>query len=300
MQRTLGGFAAALALAATLFVPFGPAQAQAPARPAIATTKVPGTDNVYVFRNGAHQAMFVVTTDGVIATDPVAYGRPTGGQQYLDEIRKVTSQPIKYLVYSHHHFDHIAGGKAFKDAGATVIAHRRADERLRLLQDPHTVLPDQVVGNDGHVIRLGGTILELSYHGLNHSDSTLVMRLPQYGILFIVDTIPVGTFPGRGLIDFHPLETEQFMQKVIDMDWATLIPGHPGPGDRLGTKQDVRDQLQLLKDASAEMKVMAQAGKCWDQAEKDFKLPKYENWPGYAAGLPFMARRMCGLWGRGT
>ncbi len=98
MHRTFGGFTAALALAATLFVPFGLAQAQAPARPVIATTKVPGADNVYVFRNGAHQAMFVVTTDGVIATDPVAYGRPTGGQQYLDEIRKVTSQPIKYLV----------------------------------------------------------------------------------------------------------------------------------------------------------------------------------------------------------
>src|SRR5216684_1687362 len=46
-----------------------PAQAQAPARPQIATTKVSGTDNVYIFRNGNHQAMFVVTKDGVIATD---------------------------------------------------------------------------------------------------------------------------------------------------------------------------------------------------------------------------------------
>ncbi len=43
-----------------------------------------------------------------------------------------------------------------------------------------------------------------------------------------------------------------------------------------------------------------QAGKCWDTAEKEFKLPKYESWPGYASGLPFIARRYCGLWGRGT
>lgn len=68
----------------------------------------------------------------------------------------------------------------------------------------------------------------------------------------------------------------------------------------LGTKQDAADRLQLLQDASAEMKVMAQAGKCWDTAEKEFKLAKYESWPGYAAGLPFIARRYCGLWGRGT
>jgi glyoxylase-like metal-dependent hydrolase (beta-lactamase superfamily II) len=70
--------------------------------------------------------MFVVTKDGVIATDPIAYGRPNGGQQYVDEIKKVTDKPIKYLIYSHHHYDHIAGGKAFKDAGATTLRTRRS------------------------------------------------------------------------------------------------------------------------------------------------------------------------------
>src|SRR2546428_3897988 len=98
------------------------AQAQQPAAPPFATTKV--TENVYIFRNGNHQSMFIVTPAGVIATDPIAYGRPTGGQQYVDEIKKVTDKPIKYLIYSHHHYDHIAGGKAFKDAGARIIAHK--------------------------------------------------------------------------------------------------------------------------------------------------------------------------------
>src|SRR5687767_8254752 len=86
-------------------------QAQpAPAAPQIATTKVEGSENVYTFRNGNSQSMFIVTNDGVIAADPVGYGRPEGGATYLAEIRKVTNQPIRYLVYSHHHFDHIAGG----------------------------------------------------------------------------------------------------------------------------------------------------------------------------------------------
>lgn len=283
-----------------LAVCVGLAQAQQPARPQIATTKVEGTDNVYVFRNGNHQSMFVVTNDGVIATDPVAYGRPNGGQQYLDEIRKVTDKPVKYVIYSHHHFDHIAGGKAFKDAGATFIAHHQAKKRLEKLMDPNTVLPDEVVSDRGRTIRLGGVSVELSYHGLNHSDSTLVMRLPKEKIIFVVDTIPVGTVPGRGMIDFHPFETEEFLKKVLTMDWERLIPGHPGPGDRLGTKKDVEDQLTLLQAASAEMKKLAQEGKCWDAAEKEFQLPDYAKWPGYAAGLPFIARRYCGLWGRGT
>jgi glyoxylase-like metal-dependent hydrolase (beta-lactamase superfamily II) len=284
-----------LALAACLFAA-GAAEAQ---RPQIQTTKVPGTDGVYVFRNGGHQAMFVVTPDGVIATDPVAYGRPDGGRQYLEEIRKVTDKPVKYMVYSHHHFDHIAGGKAFKDAGAVFVAHRNAARRLAAIKDPHTVLPDQSFANF-RTIELGGTKLELRYLGVNHSDSTLVMRLPKEKIIFVVDTIPVGTFPGRGFIDIDPIASEAFIEKVLKMDWERLIPGHPGPGDRLGTKQDARDQLTLMREASAGMKELAQAGKCWEPAEREFQMPKYKDWPGYEAGMPLVARRYCGLWGRGS
>ena len=201
--------------------------AQQAQRPPTEATKVDGTENVYIWRNQNHQAMFIVTKDGVIATDPVAYGRPTGGQQYVDAIKKITDKPIKYLIYSHVHFDHIAGGKAFKDAGARVIAHKNATARLKTLKDPNTVIPDESVGNK-KVIKLGGTTLELLYLGLNHSDSTLVMRLPKEKIIFVVDTIPVGSFPGRGFIDIYPLETEDFLKKVIAMDWERMIPGHPG------------------------------------------------------------------------
>jgi glyoxylase-like metal-dependent hydrolase (beta-lactamase superfamily II) len=212
----------------------------------------------------------------------------------------VTNQPVRYMIYSHHHFDHIAGGKPFKDAGATFIAHKRAKERLLVLNDPNTVIPDWTVG-DGAIVTLGGTKLELWYLGLNHSDSTLVMRLPKEKLIFVVDTIPVGAFPGRGFIDIYPLETETFIKRVLAMDWDRLIPGHPGqPNGRLGTKKDAQDTLTLMQEASAEMRKLAIDGKCWEPAERDFKLPKYESWPGYAAGLPLVARRYCGLWGRGT
>ena len=297
MKRVLYSSLGAALLAAALGLP---AQAQQqPQRPQIETKKVDGTENVYIFRNGNHQAMFIVTPAGVIATDPVAYGRPQGGQQYVDEIKKVTDKPIKYLIYSHVHFDHIAGGKAFKDAGARIIAHKNATARLKTLQDPHTPIPDESVGNK-KVIKLGGTTLELLYLGPNHSDSTLVMRLPKEKIVFIVDTIPVGAFPGRGFIDIYPLETEEFLKKVIAMDWERMIPGHPGPGGRLGTKDDAKAVLTLMQEASEQVKKEAQQGKCWDEVEKNFKMEKYATLPGYANGLQFVARRYCALWGRGA
>jgi len=270
-----------------------------PARPQIATTKVPGTNNVYIFRNGNNQSIFVVTNEGVIATDPVAYGRPQGGAAYVEEIKKVTDKPIKYLVYSHHHFDHITGGKAFKDAGAKIVAHKRVNERLAVQNDPATPPADETFDKK-RTITLGGTALELTFVGLNHSDSTLVMRLPKEKVLFVVDLLPVGQIPGRGMIDFYPLEAESSIKQILAMDWEQLVPGHPGVGDRLGTKKDVQDQLTFLQDASEAVKPLAREGKCWEPVEKELRLPKYEKWPGYEAGLPFVLRRYCGLWGRGT
>src|SRR4051812_35843980 len=244
--------------------------------------------------------MFIVTNDGVIATDPISYGRPTGGQAYVNEIKKLTNQPIKYLIYSHHHFDHIAGGKAFKDAGATIIAHERAKERLAALKDPYTPLPDRTISKTT-TINLGGIALELHYLGLNHSDSTLIMRLPKEKVIFAVDVIPVGSVPGRAMIDSYPVEWEEMLKKVHAMEWDKLIPGHPGaPNGRLGTKQDVQDTLAFLQEASTQIKAQALEGKCWDPVEKEFSMPKWEKWPGYAVALPMVARRYCGLWGRGT
>jgi len=293
MQRTIFAlFAACIAL---------PAFAQAPARPPIQTTRVEGADGVYLFRNVNHQSVFIVTSDGVIATDPIAYGRPTGGADYVAEIRKVTDKPIKYLIYSHHHYDHIAGGKAFKDAGATIVAHHRAAERLAVLKDPATPLPDEIVGDGGRVIRMGGKIVELSYVGMNHSDSTLVLRLPQDQLIFLVDLVPVGAFPGLGMIDFFPLEAMDSYKRILALDWARMIPGHPGvPGDRFGTRKDVEDHIALQQYVSDVVKEQARNGRCWQPAENELQFDKYKDMPGYAAGRAMVVRRYCGLWGRGT
>ena len=177
---------------------------------------------------------------------------------------------------------------------------RRAGERLAALKDPHTVLPDETMG-DKKTVKLGDTTLELTYLGLNHSDSTIVIRLPKEKILFAVDFINVGTFPELGFIDAYPLEWEESLKRVITMDFDRLIPGHPGqPNGRLGTKDDVQAMLTLIQDVSAAVKPEAQAGGCWAKVEKEMKLPKYETMPGYETGLPYVLRRYCGLWGRGT
>src|SRR5438128_8198726 len=231
-----------------------PAQAQQPAPPPFATTKV--TDNVYIFRYGNHQSMFIVTPAGVIATDPISERRPA--KPYIDAIQAVTKAPIKYVIYSHSHFDHIAGGKPFKDLGATFVAHQNAKARIAALKPDDVVIPDQVVDGKRN-LTLGGTTLELNYVGKNHSDSTLVMRLPKEKIIFTVDWIPLTVVQFRGMADTYLPDIEDGLKKVIAMDWNTLIPGHPGAGGRpTGTKDDARVALDYLQDLSAAVKKAAE------------------------------------------
>ena len=67
---------------------------------------------------------------------------------------------------------------------------------------------------------------------------------------------------------------------MLAMDWDRLIPGHPDSGGQLGARRTSEDQLKLLQTASAEMQKLAREGKCWDQAEKEFKLPDYDELAG--------------------
>ena len=264
--------------------------AQTAQRPVFGTTKVDGTDNVYIFRYENHQAMFVVTKAGVIVTDPISLRRPAA-KAYIEEIRKITQAPIKYVIYSHSHYDHIAGGKPFKDLGATFIAHKNAKARIEELKPADVVVPDQVVDKK-KVIQLGGTTLELLYVGKNHSDSTLVMRLPKEKIIFTVDWIPLGTVQFREMADTYIPDIEDGLKKVIAMDWDRLIAGHPGIGGRqIGNKDDARNQLAYLQDLSAAVKKAISEGKSYADAEKEIKLPKYEKWGGYEAFLPMNIER---------
>src|SRR5262245_61556504 len=287
-MRMLRALVASLLLSVVLTAT---AQAQTPPPP-FATTKVDGTDNVYIFRYGGHQSMFIVTPQGVIATDPISERRPAA-KAYIEEIQKITKAPIKYVIYSHRHFDHIAGGKPFKDAGAVFVAHQNARKRIQDVKDPDVVVPDQVVG-DKRNITLGGTTLELNYVGKNHSDSTLVMRLPKEKIIFTVDWIPLQGVQFRGMADTYLPDIEDGLKKVIAMDWEKLIPGHPGQGGRqTGTKDDARAMLAYLQDLSAAVKKAADEGKCYADAMRDVKLPKYENYPNYGPFLPMNVERYC-------
>jgi len=291
MQRMLLA-SATLALAASIAPVAVQAQGQ---QPTFATTKI--TDNIYSFRYQGHQAMFIVTPQGVIVTDPISENRPAA-EAYLAEIRKITQAPVRYVVYSHHDPDHIAGGKPFKDAGATFVAQRFAKGNIAAMKRADIVPVDETF-DDKRTISLGGVDLELNYIGKNHTEDMLVMRLPRERLIFTVDWIPVQGVLFQNMATFYVPEIEDGVKKVLAMDWDRLLPGHPGPGGRLGTKEDVQNLVGYLTDLSAEVKKAADAGKCPDAAKAEIKLPKYASWTNYDRYLAGNIERYCAYWTTG-
>jgi glyoxylase-like metal-dependent hydrolase (beta-lactamase superfamily II) len=111
---------------------------QAPTR---AITKIAG--DLYRFQNNFHYSVFLVTPDGIIVTDPIDKDAATWLKA---ELQKRFAKPIKYLIYSHDHRDHIAGGEIFADE-AIVVAHANARAAIIGEQRP-TAVPEVTLPDD--------------------------------------------------------------------------------------------------------------------------------------------------------
>ncbi|HTL62039.1 MAG TPA: MBL fold metallo-hydrolase [Nitrospira sp.] len=235
------------------------------------------TDDVYVFRHQFHQAIFVITPEGVIVTDPIS---ADAAGWLKTEIRKLTDKPVRYVVYSHHHSDHITGGSIFADQ-ATFVSHALARPYIADAADPTTPVPT-LTFTDRMFIDLGGKHLELIYTGKNHSDNSLVILFPQHKLLFAVDFIPVETMAYRTMRSDFPDDWIESLKRVEQLEFETLVPGH----GKIGRKDHVRMFRGYLEDLRAAVFDQVKKGASLEEAKQSVQLPKYEGWGRYAEWFP--------------
>lgn len=234
--------------------------------------------DLYRFQNNFHYSVFLVTPEGVIATDPID---AEAAAWLKAEIAERFDLPIRYLVYSHDHPDHISGGEVFAEDGTIVIAHENA-RRVIVEQNRATAVPD-ITFSDELVIELGGKRVELRYVGRNHSDNSIVMAFPDEGALFAVDFIPTGrTLPFQTLNDSYFPDWMESLDAVAAMDFEVLVPGHGALGDHSDVA-NMRAYLQDLYDAVAEQ---VAAGSTLEETIEAVKLEQYSDWGQYEAWLP--------------
>ena len=248
------------------------------------------SDDLYVFRWWVYRNIFLITDEGVIVTDPM---NPKAAKLLLSEIRKITDKPIKYVIYSHNHHDHISGGTIFKKEGAKFIGHKNLLKELTDHPNPVTPLPDITFYNN-YTLKLGNRTLELFYFGPNHGESLIVMRIQKEKILFIVDIVTPRRVAFRGMPDFWPDEWVRTLKEIEQMEFDYVISGH-GPEDQpaIDSSTIVKEQRMYLEDLMSAVKTAMDSGTHNpDELKKVVKLPKYENWQYYNEWLPMNIERI--------
>jgi glyoxylase-like metal-dependent hydrolase (beta-lactamase superfamily II) len=227
--------------------------------------------DLYRFQNNFHVSVFLVTPEGVIATDPINAEAAT----WLEaEIRERFGQEIRYLVLSHDHVDHSSGGEVFADT-ATVIAHENARRAIIGEQRP-TAVPE-LTFNDRMTIELGGKRVELIYPGRGHSDNLIVMHFPEERAVFTVDMISVKRLGYMTLTDAYFPDWMAAIRRVEAIDFDILVPGH-GP---MGTKADASDHRAYMEDLYEEVLAAARAGQSLEEMQASITLEAYKDWGQY-------------------
>ncbi|QSJ19106.1 MBL fold metallo-hydrolase [Nostoc sp. UHCC 0702] len=195
-------------------------------------------DRVYWVTDGVYNAMFIVTRAGVIVVDAPAFL----GDNLTKAIRDVTQKPVRWVIYSHAHSDHI--GTANQFAGATIIAHQDTLTELRRINDPRRPLPT-VTFDRQYTLHAGEKIVQLDYKGPNHEPGNIFIWLPQDRVLMMVDIIwaRVNIFKNLsqsvdipGFIEAH--------DEILRYPFKVLVTGHLG----LAEPQDVVVQRELVGD----------------------------------------------------
>ncbi|MDN3565098.1 MBL fold metallo-hydrolase, partial [Paeniroseomonas aquatica] len=224
----------------------------------IVLEQIPNTNIYYVIghyavpdqRNEGHtsNAGFVVTSEGVVVFD--ALGTPSLGWALLQKIRSVTDQPVRYVVISHYHADHIYGLQAFRDHTDAVIlaqdtarnysnpanndelAAPRLEQRRAALapwvnESTHIVQPNRTFASEDR-FELGGQRFRLVYAGPAHSSSDVMMLVEPAGVLFAGDIVQAGRIPFMASAAVDTKNWLRGLNEVSDMQPHAVIPGH-GP-----------------------------------------------------------------------
>ena len=263
---------------------------------------VPDSDNAGHTSN----AGFVVTEEGVVVFD--ALGTPALGYAMLRKIREVTDQPVRQVVISHYHADHVYGLQAFREHADGVVvwaqertreyfnpvgfkrgedARRRLEQRREALfpwvdEDTYLVEPDRLFGQEAE-LSLGGLTFRLRHMGPAHAPGDSMMVIPELGVVFSGDIIYKGRIP---FLDSPQVDTANWL---AGLDFLTgmepaprfVIPGHGEPS--ADVEEAVRFTRGYLTFVREKMKAAVRDFQPFAQAYGQVDWSRYRDLPAFDA-----------------
>jgi glyoxylase-like metal-dependent hydrolase (beta-lactamase superfamily II) len=228
---------------------------------------------LYMITDNAYQSMFLTYDKGVVVVD----APPNYAAHIAQAIAEVSDKPITHVIYSHSHIDHIGGTKSL--GGHPVIIAQ--EETLKLLQrakDPNRPLPT-LTFKDRYTLRVGKSVLDLSYHGNGHEPGNIFISAPAHRVLMVVDVVFPGWMPWRRFAVAQDVQGSiAQVEEIRKLDWDTLVGGHV---ERTGTHADADVQSEFYRDlrqAAADALASTRPGTGLDPADAANPWALYDDY----------------------
>jgi glyoxylase-like metal-dependent hydrolase (beta-lactamase superfamily II) len=234
-------------------------------------------------------AGFVIGADGVLVVD--TFENSAAAKKMLEAIRQKTTLPVKYVVNTHYHLDHVAGNAVFASAGAVVMAHENVrgwerTENLKFFGEKPTAeqkgmveglyLPD-VTYADGATAYIGAKRgVELRYMK-GHTGGDTVVWDAESNVVFCGDLFWNHTLPN--LIDASTQEWIETLDALVkEHPSAKFVPGHGYHAGDAGDVKAFRDYLAFLRNAISQVQAMKVKSDAVVKAVLPQIKAKYGDW----------------------
>jgi len=236
-------------------------------------------------------AGFVIGDEAVVVVD--TFENAAAAQALLGEIRMLTKMPIKFVVNTHYHLDHVAGNAVFRKEGAAIVAHHNVPawihtENLKFFgkdikpeqkSEVEALAAPDVLYDSSIELRVGATAIRIEYFpGHTGGDSVVIVQQDKSAVVFCGDLFWRQTLPN--LIDASTLpwlETLSSLSKFSAESPIIFVPGH---GDA-GTSTDVtafRGYLSDLREWVGAAKKEGKSGASLGEAVLPQVRQKYGSW----------------------
>jgi glyoxylase-like metal-dependent hydrolase (beta-lactamase superfamily II) len=258
------------------------------------------TDDICVVQKSvvgqdAHTAYtsWVTTPDGTVVIDP---GNFRVCSMINEEITRLSGKPVRYLIYSHAHMDHIGGAAAFADHHPTIIAHENAIPRLerygltagyvRLINSIqfHFTIPlgryspvyPTETYRDEYRFELGGRTFEL-FHGKGETDDHTLVWVPESKAVFCGDLLE-ASFPNLGnpfKVMRYAREWAEALERALALDPDFAIGGDAVLVEKARIREVFQDNIEVLRFLENSVVNAANEGKNLEQMIEDIQLPQH-------------------------
>lgn len=207
--------------------------------------------NLYMITGGGANTLVRVTPDGLILVDTKNPG-DVNYTRMMEEIGSVSKLPVKIVINTQHHPDHVGNNQKFIDAGAQVIGlaalktHMASDPRTKDIPGP----PTTTFAKD-QVVKLGGAEVRAYFFGRGHTGGDTMVYFPDAKVVMVSDHMtdanPIVDFANGG----SAVEWTRSLDGVLALDFEMAIPGRGEP--------KTRAEVQAYRDRFATLVSRAQA-----------------------------------------